>query len=248
MRGDMLDGLVAYWKLDEASGSRADTVGGYTLTDNNTVTQTTGIISNAASFAAASSESLSYATADDDVFEINKVLYSRFSLWFKATSLPANGNSMTLLAKEDGGGDPSYILDIFTTGGVTKIRVRAEGLVVGASTLTSTTTLSTGTWYHAVFGYRLSSIGTPHCTLYVNGANEAYDETIDITSDILAGGVFYLGRDTDGNYFNGAIDEVGFWQRELSASEVTDLYGAGSGLAYPLRVGPPTFRRTRGLR
>src|SRR5262252_1520277 len=54
--------LISYWKLDEVSGSRVDTKGTNTLTDNNTVTSTTGIINNAASFAAASSEYLSLAS------------------------------------------------------------------------------------------------------------------------------------------------------------------------------------------
>ena len=38
----LTDSIVAYWKLEEASGSRADVVGGNTLTDNNTVTGNPG--------------------------------------------------------------------------------------------------------------------------------------------------------------------------------------------------------------
>ncbi len=38
----LLDNLVSYYKLDEASGNRADSQGGLTLTDNNTVTQAVG--------------------------------------------------------------------------------------------------------------------------------------------------------------------------------------------------------------
>ena len=35
--------LLAWWQLDEASGNRADShTGGYTLTDNNTVTTAQG--------------------------------------------------------------------------------------------------------------------------------------------------------------------------------------------------------------
>src|SRR3989338_9836212 len=51
--------LNAFWKLDEASGTRSDSVGSNNLTDNNTVTQGTGKVGNAAQFTAANSESLS---------------------------------------------------------------------------------------------------------------------------------------------------------------------------------------------
>ena len=33
--------------------------------------------------------------------------------------------------------------------------------------------------------------------------------------------------------YNGLIDEVGFWHKVLSQSEVTSLYNSGAGLAYP---------------
>src|SRR5690348_11404000 len=57
----LTDSLVGYWKLDEASGSRADSAGANTLTDNNTVAGLAGLISNAGDFERDNSESLSIA-------------------------------------------------------------------------------------------------------------------------------------------------------------------------------------------
>lgn len=58
----LANSLVSFWKLDEASGSRSDSIGTNTLTDNNTVTSAGGNINTlAASFASASSEYLSIA-------------------------------------------------------------------------------------------------------------------------------------------------------------------------------------------
>src|SRR4051812_43478016 len=57
----LLTNLASYWKLEEASGTRADEIGSQTLTDNNTVTQAVGKLGNAAQFTAANSESLSHA-------------------------------------------------------------------------------------------------------------------------------------------------------------------------------------------
>jgi hypothetical protein len=53
--------LVAYWRLDEASGNATDTKGSSTLTDNNTVTSAAGKISTSRQFTAANSEFLSIA-------------------------------------------------------------------------------------------------------------------------------------------------------------------------------------------
>lgn len=57
----LLTDLVAWWSLDETSGTRvnAHNPGTYDLTDNNTVGYDTGVVGNAASFVGANSEFLS---------------------------------------------------------------------------------------------------------------------------------------------------------------------------------------------
>lgn len=51
-------GITAYWKLDESSGTRADTVGSNNLTSVNSVSSAAGKLGNAASFTFASSQKL----------------------------------------------------------------------------------------------------------------------------------------------------------------------------------------------
>src|SRR5258708_7847472 len=53
------DNLVSFWKLDEASGTRTDSVGSNNLTSNNSVGQSVGKVSNAAHFTATSNQYLS---------------------------------------------------------------------------------------------------------------------------------------------------------------------------------------------
>ena len=43
-----------------------------------------------------------------------------------------------------------------------------------------------------------------------------------------------MGSEQASRYWDGLIDEVGFWKRILTAQEKTNLYNAGAGLAYPL--------------
>src|SRR5262249_31508245 len=52
------------------------------------------------------------------------------------------------------------------------------------------------------------------------------------------------------HYFNGAIDEIGVWNRALTSTEITNLYNSGAGLAYPLTasttvVTPSSIYRAR---
>ena len=55
------DSLVSYWILGEASGERADSHDSNPLTDNNTVGQAAGKITNAADFIPGNSEYLNHA-------------------------------------------------------------------------------------------------------------------------------------------------------------------------------------------
>lgn len=91
--------------------------------------------------------------------------------------------------------------------------------------------ISTNTWYHVCL-VRKSGTSTK---IYLNGTLVASDS---ITTDqnylsnysligaINDGGVLY-------NYTSGKLDEVYMWSKELTATEVTDLYNAGTGKFYP---------------
>jgi hypothetical protein len=57
------------------------------------------------------------------------------------------------------------------------------------------------------------------------GTEESYTSAVPST--------WYIGGDTDGEVFNGRIDEVGYWRKALTVDEITALYNGGAGLAYP---------------
>lgn len=90
----LYNSLVAFWELDEASGSRSDSIGSSTLTDVNTVTSTTGLVySLAAQFAFASSEYLSRAS--DSVTQTGNI-----NFWFAAwVNLTLKTNLRIILSK-----------------------------------------------------------------------------------------------------------------------------------------------------
>lgn len=124
-------GIVSYWKLDETSGTRVDSIGSNDLTDNNTVGYGTGKVSNAADFEADNSEYLSVANNAS----INLTRDITMMCWSKSET-----NKTTAFLDKDGAGD-GYSL-----------RMRSSGEyqidMAGSTRSRATTVPSTGTWYH----------------------------------------------------------------------------------------------------
>lgn len=97
--GSITTNLIAFWKLDEASGSRADAIGGHVLSDVNSVLQSGGIKNQAANFVAANTQYLiinntsTLATGDVD-FSMSSWIYLNST----STTL-----ERTIISKRDAG-------------------------------------------------------------------------------------------------------------------------------------------------
>jgi hypothetical protein len=91
-----------------------------------------------------------------------------------------------------------------------------------------TAALSATTWYHVVF----TQSGTTK-SIYVN-AGTPTTATATYTG-AQTGEVMWIGVDHGGasNFFDGTMDEIGFWGKALSDDEVTALYNSGNGVSYP---------------
>ena len=59
-------------------------------------------------------------------------------------------------------------------------------------------------------------------------------------SSYLGQGLFIIGRHfSGGGYFSGSLDDLAFWDRALTASEITNLYADGQGLVCRFYPGVP---------
>ena len=115
----------------------------------------------------------------------------------------------------------------------------------GSNTLSSTTTIGVGEWFHVVGVFDGSS-----SALYVNGVVEASGAVgpYDLSGGMRIGHWWTGGRDFDGN-----IQNVRVWSRALSATEVADIYyspwlgsaytGTSSDPATNRFFSPATFAR-----
>jgi hypothetical protein len=205
-------GLVSYWRLDESSGNATDSVGGYTAANSN-VTYSTGKINNCAVFNGSNSTLLSS--------NLNIGTSWTISFWINPSLL----NNKTIISSDDGGSNRMFLLYVTAT------NMEVYGWTSGGTqkNVSATHGMSTGTWYHWTATWdsggnltlykNASSVGTPVATTG-NSRNNSY-------------GVMFGNRPTLSEYYTGSTDEVGIWNRALSATEVTELYNSTNGIQLP---------------
>ena len=95
-------------------------------------------------------------------------------------------------------------------------------------------TSTTNVWTHIVLVYNAGAM-----TLYKDNvavATGTFNHT-GVTSATLP---LYVGRGIGGSYFNGKIDDIGIWNRCLSACEISDLFTATNTLT-TVSAGPDLY-------
>jgi concanavalin A-like lectin/glucanase superfamily protein len=218
----ILTGLVSYWKMDEVSGTRDDVLGANNLTDNNTVAQAAGKINNAGLYVAANSEYLSNAAPTGLGFAA-----APFTLqaW---VYLDSKATRQMFIMKGGAGGDEYFLEYENATDRFRFFILDSTANYVGVTADTFGAP-STATWYHLVA--KLDSVGMG-ISIQVNAGTA--DTGVITNTDADRSQPFQIGSYRGSAFFaDGRIDEVGVWGRVLTAQEITDLYGGGSGLAYP---------------
>lgn len=90
----------------------------------------------------------------------------------------------------------------------------------------TTNSYSLNNWHHIV----VTSNTTTGKKIYINGTNDGTSSHTNLgsgTDDLI------IGDYTAGGFkFKGYIDELAFWEKTLSQSDVTTLYNSGNGLFY----------------
>lgn len=221
----LTDNLISYWQLDEASGDAIDAHGSNDLTDVNTVGSATGIISNARDYEADNSEA--HNIADNTDLSTGDIAFT-FTAWVKAESF---GADRVIIGKINSGATQmDYILRYRASVDRFQWRVSSDGSSAADVNADSLGAPSTATWYFIVVDHDPTANQT---SIQVNNGTK---DTLSHSAGVFDGnGGFSLGREGDRltDYWDGLIDEVGFWKRILTAEERTQLYNGGAGLAYP---------------
>lgn len=220
---------AVYHLKDGTTLSLSDsTSGADTLTNNNTVTPTTGQLDGGAAFASASSQSLTHV----DAAGLRVTTAFTVSAWVNATSFAAY-RMIVVKAKDTAGSanDRDYDLDIEqTTGKLRLFFTQGTSVFVG---FTANTALTTGSWFYCVGTYDGSVM-----TIYRNGVSDGTNPasgSVDVTT-----GDFAIGKtgSSNSNYFDGSIDEVRLSNVARSADWITTEYNNQNA--------PSTFWKTVG--
>jgi len=212
--------LVSFWELEEASGTRVDSVTGTAndLTDEGTVTSGTGKVGTAAQFLIANGEYL--WRGDNAGLSITGDM--SVSAWVNLTA--AGG---TVCSKWLATGDQrSWACDSHGASNAWRFYVSNDG--AATNVMTSAKTASTGVWYHIVL---IHDATADVIKMYLNddGSPDSKAHATNIFDGI---GRFQLGSRDEVGDLTGLLDQVGIWNRVLTDLEITQLYNGGNGLSF----------------
>jgi hypothetical protein len=212
----LLNGLISYWKLDEPSGNKADSFGANNLTLNGAVGSIAGKIGNASTF---NGNVNNYLSVNSNASLQTGDIQFTFAGWINLQTL---GNAI-LIAKDSNTLGREYTIDYDTS----TFRFYING---GAIAIVSVPYSIVNTWVYLIC-WRGSdgklNIQLNNSTVFTSAS--AAIPNIG-TGPLMLGRRAFVGSEGP---LNGYLDEWGFWKRELTIQEKTDLYNGGNGKSFP---------------
>jgi hypothetical protein len=214
-------GLVAYYRAEEASGTRVDAKAGLNVTESGgTIGQAAGRVGNAAQFVAANLRFLVRAGAAHSLPDDFTI-----SVWVWPDSLVngsifGRGIARCYTAASGNGAAGDWIIAVDASGRLVFYHVRSAGPdLTGLRRSSAVSLVPLGAWTHLVWR-RLSSV----YTMWVNGVSVAM--LGGASTDTGWGNVgFEIGREFTGAVFSwdGRIDELGIWSVGKSDGHIAAL-------------------------
>jgi hypothetical protein len=205
------NGLLGWWPFngnanDESGNGNNGTVNGATLTADRF-----GVADKAYVF-----------DGVDDFIKVNQLydLEQRtVNLWFLGLELFQSGNSAYQILNVD-----TQILQY----GLTSLQIENNTLHLfgGGEQFPFTIPIDSNSWYMVTTTRDLSSV-----KYYLNGIfiGASVSGTVTSTSNDNPNLLIGVDRAETVQFFNGSIDDIGIWNRALSACEIQDLYNAQLG-------------------
>lgn len=234
--------LQDYYTLDETSGNAADSIGGNTLTANNSPGTAAGIISNARTFNTANA-SAQFFSASSSLTAL-KFLQTTFSisLWVKVNQNFINNQSGKGIFKKSNlttGTNRGWAIfeDIVGQGGIL-FGCSPDGTSGSQVDLLSSTSIQADTWYNIVV-YRNFGV---EIGIAINNELNGY-ETTPYTGNIADTAAAVNLGPSDRTIATGlmTIDEIAIWTNFIpSSNQLAWLYNSGAGRSLSEYAGGPS--------
>lgn len=208
----LLTGLLAVYEL-QADGS--DSHGSYGLSlSGSAATHSTGVIGSC--FAGMGANRY---TRSNDIFTGTGAM--SMAGWVKQSSVDPSGAGAFAIG---GFSSRDTIICGIESGGVLTLRFFGGSATFGSG-------YADGNWHHIVVAKPSGADGFG-CSVYVDGSSVSRSGGSNTSSSISIGSTsFLVGY---GNIGGSAkdVDELCIWSKALSATDASNLYNSGSGLAY----------------
>ena len=220
--GGIKDNLVAWYDLEETTGTRVDAHSTYDLTENGTIGSITGVVGTAAYHTANDTNSLYHP--DDAAFDITGDL--TVAGWIDSSTIGAGYTS--IIGKINGTGNQrSYLL--YRSSSKLRFLVSSDGTSGGNTIAESTASISANTWYFVVGVFKANDV----VELWVDGASAV--TPVAAPASLHSGTArleLFSFNDGGVGTERANLDSVAIWSRALSSGEISTLYNSGSGVAY----------------
>ena len=216
----LLNDLIVYYDFNEASGNLLDQVGSNDGTPSGVIYGQTGILNDCYLF-----EGVNDLVNCGNITDTDDITAFTASFWFKQASQSTSGFDGVMTKGLNT--DRSWGFSIFDNEGDDNHRVRVLVNADDETVRYSNTVISTAVWYHVVVTWNGA---TGRTRLFINGV-EDFDVNTGATGSVTSTTqAVYFGVQAGSSplYFNGNIDEAGFWKRELNDLEIETLYGNGT--------------------
>lgn len=235
------EGLIAYYRMEDAFGAAGNVVDAtglaYTLVSDVRTSSVAGQVGNAGTFVP---DGVNAARAIVGPITTNSVFKQRLgyqalsgSFWFRVNTAPSALRIVDVFTASGG----SWTLTIRANPEATNIQLAVfiirNGVAAVSQSVTAVSGYSVGTWYHMAFSYN-PLLASNNRVYYRDGAVLNTGTSVAVFGTRMPADVtsnYFIATGTSGDH-SVSIDEVGIWNRALTASQVSFLYNGGAGRAY----------------
>jgi len=231
MANGLLDGLVAYWKHDEASGDVLDAHGTFPLSESAAMADVASGQRNSARDYNGRVASFASTTGTDLDARNSPMTSWSFSLWVKIVTANAVGGTWLIEQYDSGAGAQGWGCSWrHHTDDTVAVFYLDDQAATQAVATAAAQTLNDGAWHLICGGFDADSgdlwVSVDGSTIETATTTDPIETTVTTTD-------FTLGNNESfASFSDHYIDEAGFWNVALTQAKVDDLWVSGSGLPY----------------